>query len=139
MSTILVDNLTGKTSAGSITVTSEGGAATQSLQQGLAKAWLNFNGTGAIAARDSLNISSQSDDGTGLYTMTYTNAFNNDDYVGSGLSRTPGVASGGTAQFPSSSDSNQTTTSAQHYTVNAIGGSAADFSHNHIIIHGDLA
>jgi len=35
MSTILVDNLTGKTSAGSITVTSEGGAATQSLQQEL--------------------------------------------------------------------------------------------------------
>jgi hypothetical protein len=29
MSTILVDNLTGKTSAGDITVTSEGGAATQ--------------------------------------------------------------------------------------------------------------
>jgi hypothetical protein len=37
MSTILVDNLTGKTSAGDITVTSEGGAATMQLQQGLAK------------------------------------------------------------------------------------------------------
>ena len=37
MSEIKVDTLTGKTSAGDITVTSEGGAATQSLQQGLAK------------------------------------------------------------------------------------------------------
>ena len=45
MSTILVDNLTGKTSAGDITVTSEGGAATQSLQQGLAKVWVMFQGT----------------------------------------------------------------------------------------------
>jgi hypothetical protein len=51
MSTILVDNLTGKTSAGDITVTSEGGAATMQLQQGLAKAWVNFNGTGTVALR----------------------------------------------------------------------------------------
>jgi hypothetical protein len=35
MSTILVDNLTGKTSAGDITVTSEGGAATQSVAAGV--------------------------------------------------------------------------------------------------------
>ena len=46
MSTILVDNLTGKTSAGDITVTSEGGAATQSLQQGLAKAWAGLTYSG---------------------------------------------------------------------------------------------
>ena len=37
MSEIKVDTLTGKTSAGDITVTSEGGAATMQLQQGLAK------------------------------------------------------------------------------------------------------
>jgi|DEB0MinimDraft_4_1074332.scaffolds.fasta_scaffold170697_2 hypothetical protein len=80
MSTILVDNLTGKTSAGSITVTSEGGAATQSLQQGLAKAWVNFNGTGTIAARDSLNLSSLDDDGTGSYGVNVTNSFSSADY-----------------------------------------------------------
>jgi hypothetical protein len=74
MSTILVDNLTGKTSAGSITVTSEGGAATQSLQQGLAKAWINFDGTGTISTRDSLNVSSISDEGTGYYQYDFTNA-----------------------------------------------------------------
>ena len=45
MSTIVADNLTGKTTAGSVTVTSEGGAATQSLQQGLAKVWVNINGS----------------------------------------------------------------------------------------------
>ena len=75
MSTILVDNLTGKTSAGSITVTSEGGAATQSLQQGLAKAWVNFNGQGTIAARDSFNLSSLDYNGTGDYGVNVSSVF----------------------------------------------------------------
>ena len=137
MSEIKVDTLTGKTTAKTVTVT-VGASATMSLEQGLAKCFINFNGTGTIATRDSLNVASHSDDGTGLYTITFTNAFNNDDYVGSGLSRNPGVSTGGTAQFPSNSDSDQTTSSVQHYTVNT-SGAAADFSHNHVIIHGDLA
>ena len=78
MSTILVDNLTGKTSAGSITVTSEGGAATQSLQQGLAKAWASAN---QAALQDSLNVSSTTDNQSGDTTFTYSNAMVNDDYA----------------------------------------------------------
>ena len=39
MSTVITDNLTGKTAAGNVTITSEGGSATMQLQQGLAKAW----------------------------------------------------------------------------------------------------
>jgi len=75
MASILkVDALQGITAAGDITVTSEGGAATQSLQQGLAKVWVNFNGTGTIAARDSLNLSSLTDNGTGQYTVNFSNA-----------------------------------------------------------------
>jgi hypothetical protein len=139
MASILkVDELQGIATTGDITVTSEGGAATMQLQQGLAKCFINFNGTGTIATRDSFNVASHSDDGTGLYTITFTNAFNNDDYVGSGLSRNPGVSTGGTAQFPSTSDSTQATSSVQHYTVGS-GGGNADFPHNHVIIHGDLA
>ena len=53
MSEIKVDTLTGKTSAGDITVTSEGGAATMQLQQGLAKVWQNLDGSGTISTRDS--------------------------------------------------------------------------------------
>ena len=84
MSTIIADNLTGKTSAGDITVTSEGGAATQSLQQGLAKAWVNFDGTGTIASRDSLNVGSLTDNGTGDYTITLSSAMNNVNYCVTG-------------------------------------------------------
>ena len=83
MASILkVDALQGVTSAGDITVTSEGGAATQSLQQGLSKAWVNFNGTGTIVARDSLNLSSLDDNGTGYYSQNYSSSFASTNYAG---------------------------------------------------------
>ena len=82
MSEIKVDSLTGKTSAGDITVTSEGGAATMQLQQGLAKAWVNFDGTASGAAsRDSFNISGMTDVNTGKYTASYTNSMSNATYA----------------------------------------------------------
>jgi len=67
MSEILVNKLTGKTTAGSILVTGEGNSTTTNLQQGLAKAWVNFNGSGTVAVRDSNNVSSITDAGTGQY------------------------------------------------------------------------
>jgi len=80
MSEIKVDTLTGKTTAGDITVTSEGGAATMQLQQGLAKVWVNFNGTGTIAIRDSLSASGLVDNGTGNYTVNFTNAMSSANF-----------------------------------------------------------
>ena len=68
MSTLKTNTLTGTTSAGSINVTGEGGSTTTNLQQGLAKAWGNLNGTGTPAFRDSLNMASVTDNGTGSYT-----------------------------------------------------------------------
>ena len=38
----------------------------------LSKAWVNFNGTGVVAIRDSFNVSSITDNGTGDYTVNYT-------------------------------------------------------------------
>ena len=61
MASILkVDAMQGVTSAGDITITSEGGAATQSLQQGLAKFWVNV-ASNQTTVNDSLNMSSVSD------------------------------------------------------------------------------
>ena len=37
-----------------------------------AKVWVNFNGTGTVAIRESGNVSSISDDGTGVYTVNFT-------------------------------------------------------------------
>jgi hypothetical protein len=55
--------------------------------QGSAKAWVNFNGTGTVAIRDSYNVSSITDNGTGDYTINFTNAMPNTNYstVGSGF------------------------------------------------------
>lgn len=38
------------------------------------KAWVNFNGTGTVAIRASFNVSSITDNGTGDYTVNFTNA-----------------------------------------------------------------
>jgi hypothetical protein len=80
MSEIKVDTLTGKTTANDITVT-VGATATMSLEQGLAKAWVNFNGTGTVAISDSLNVSGLVDNGTGDYSITYSSAFNTVSYL----------------------------------------------------------
>ena len=104
MCTIVTDTLQGKTSATSITLptttnigstplvsasansmTIRGeGSNTTNIQQGLAKCWVNFNGTSTPAARDSFNFASITDNGTGYYTIVFTNAMSNDDYCRSG-------------------------------------------------------
>ena len=47
---------------------------------GSAKAWVNLNGTGTIAARDSFNVASLTDSGTGIYRVNYTSAMSNGNY-----------------------------------------------------------
>jgi len=134
MSTILVDNLTGKTSAGSITVTSEGGAATQSLQQGLAKAWVNFNGTGTIAARDSLNVSGLVDNSTGDYTVTMASAMGNANYCYTAL----GGDTSGSLSVRIENPSNRTTTTIDLLAYNT-SSTQIDMQDMNTLFHGDLA
>jgi hypothetical protein len=57
--------------------------AKQSLS-GAAKAWVNFDGTGTVAIRDSFNVSSITDNGTGLYTLSFTNPMPNANYCWAG-------------------------------------------------------
>jgi hypothetical protein len=54
--------------------------ATQNGMTGIAKAWVNFNGTGTVAIRDSFNVSSITDNGTGDYTVNFTTAMPNANY-----------------------------------------------------------
>jgi hypothetical protein len=46
------------------------------------KAWVNFNGTGTVAIRASFNVSSVTDNGTGDYTINFTNALSDTNYAG---------------------------------------------------------
>lgn len=47
----------------------------------LSRARFNLNGTGTIAARDSFNVSSFVDNGTGDYTANFAISFPNADYT----------------------------------------------------------
>jgi hypothetical protein len=58
--------------------------AVQNGMRGIAKAWVNFNGTGTVAIRDSFNVSSITDNGTGYYTINFTTAMPNANYAVSG-------------------------------------------------------
>ena len=54
---------------------------TSGVEKGqLAKAWINFDGSGTIAIRDSFNVSSITDVTTGRYTVAFTTAMANTNY-----------------------------------------------------------
>ena len=72
-SEIAIDKIKGVTAAGSMLVVGEGGTNTTNLQQGLAKAWVNYHGVGGTALDDSFNITSIADNGTGDSTLTVAN------------------------------------------------------------------
>tara|TARA_R110002153_G_scaffold227876_1_gene380610 strand:+ start:503 stop:904 length:402 start_codon:yes stop_codon:yes gene_type:complete len=54
------------------------------LDKRFATAWVNFNGQGTVAIRDSYNVSSITDGGTGRYTANFTTAMTNANYSASG-------------------------------------------------------
>ena len=93
MSTVILDTITGKStattitigstpvvsaSANSMTIRGEGSAQT-SIQQGLTKAWMNM--AAGQTTNGSFNTSALTDNGTGDYTITIANDMANDDYA----------------------------------------------------------
>ena len=106
--------------------------ATSTVAQGSAKSWVNFDGIGTVAARDSFNFSSLTDNGTGTYAVTITNAMANNDFYGNTLQRGNGYAAG-----PNGSEVFTTTgvTTLEYFS----GTSVADRSICGFMIMGDLA
>jgi hypothetical protein len=66
------------------TIQSTGGGAATLTKQSAAKAWANFNSTGTLAIRASVNIASIADNGTGDYTASFTNSMSDADYAPNG-------------------------------------------------------
>lgn len=50
------------------------------IANGIAKAWVNFNGTGTVAIRAQYNVSSITDNGVGDYTINFTTALAGANY-----------------------------------------------------------
>ena len=126
-STLKINTLTGVTTAGSIAVTGEGNSTTTNLQQGLCKYWTQFNGTSTVATVDSFNQGGLTDNGTGNYTISYTNNMNNNDFS---------VATG-TKTHEEMVEAVATST-VQLLTMNS-SGTNVDDAINSITVHGDLA
>lgn len=77
--------------------------------QGSAKAWVNFNGTGTVAIMAAFNVSSITDNGTGDYTANFITAMPDVNYALAGFARnTVGAAAVSVAQ--TTYGYNQTTT-----------------------------
>ena len=79
MSTLLINTLTGTSTAGSISVTGEGNSTTTNLQQGLAKAWVSHQHADTIDY--SFNLSSIGDSGTGDFIFNFDSNMANTKYV----------------------------------------------------------
>ena len=73
MSTLKVNNLQDINGANNSTP--------EQVAQGRAKAWVDFNGSGTLAIRDSFNVSSITDNGTGNYTVNFPSSFPNAHYA----------------------------------------------------------
>ena len=104
-------------------------------KQSAAKAWINLNGTGTISTRDSLNISSTTDNSAGDYSATVTNSFSNANFV---YSIATGYTSGGQGVHQEVKE-NRITSSVLGLGCFNTSNNAADSANLLSSAHGDLA
>ena len=113
-------------------VASDGSSPVTLTKQHAAKFWIDFNGSGTVAERDSFNSSSIGDSGTGYYSVNYTNAFSAATYAGVGTQEN----NYGTVAIPKQTNSLGTSSTNIQVTN---GSSSYDSPYVHVILHGDLA
>ena len=132
-STLKINTLTGVSTAGSIAVTGEGNSTTTNLQQGLTKYSGVWDSKTDNTLRDSFNVSGVTDNATGDFTVTFTNAMGNAFYSAlgnvSGENNVYGVCC--------SQDTHATTTCG--YQVRETDGTTIDVDKNSFAGIGDLA
>jgi len=165
MSTVILDTITGKStattitigstpvvsaSANSMTIRGEGSAQT-SIQQGLLKHFCSLQGTDTFGAIDSFNQASATDHGTGDHSVTNTSAFRDSrparqvythNTVNEGSSAAVGADRGGTVSSGNGGAAPTTTVfrfNVYYGAENTSNGAAIDLSYLYIITAGDLA
>ena len=138
MSEILVNKLTGTSTAGSILVTGEGNSTTTNLQQGLAKAWQSITASGGTPSfNDSFNTSSITDSDVGRHTLNFSNSFSSVNYAVTGSCQTSS-----TSQISNSGEfrvGDLTTGTEAFSTANEGQTVFVDCPRTHIYQLGDLA
>ena len=99
-------------------------------KQSAAKAWVNFNGTGTVAIRDSQNVSGLVDNSTANYDVNFSNNLNNANYGSTSASRNRATGS---------SQSGNAVSSKRIEMYETVTGAASDVDNVNLAIHGDLA
>ncbi len=93
------------------------------------KAWVNFNGTGVVAIRAQYNVTSITDNGTGNYTVNFTNAMSDANYAVQGTCNNSSGGSGNIAGIyattTAGAGTNMTTSACQILVLND-GAAAVD-------------
>ena len=106
---------------------------TKYITNGCAKAWSNIFGGGTANIRQSLNLSSLADNGTGNYTLTFANAFSSAEYD------TQVTGDSNDAQIGCASVTETNTVSAIRTRFYDTGGVATDCVYGGTTIQGELA
>ena len=114
---------------------SEGGAVTTNIAQGVAKQWIQFNGSGTVSITDSFNTASLTDVNTGEFKYAFSNNMNNTSYCADSSCR-----------GDSSNNNNRTaaikvaaSTEVEFSSFETSSGNAADVAQNYGHTMGDLA
>jgi len=108
--------------------------AMSTINKGTAKAWFNFNGTGTVAILDSFNAASITDNGTGDYTTTISNAMATINYCYTAL--------GGNTSFSSTvriENTDKRTTTKMELIAYNTSQAELDMADLNALFHGDLA
>jgi hypothetical protein len=92
---------------------------TDGVERYMARAWVNFNGTGTVAIRASGNVSSITDLGTGNYRVNFTTAMPDANYSAHATSSLTG-------NWQWASTNSFSTTSVELQSITNSGGVGAD-------------
>lgn len=95
--------------------------------KGSARAWVNFDGTGTVSIRDDYNVDSITDNGSGQYTVNFTNAMPSQNYSVAAMHET-----GGSCDFEGS----QLTTAGVEFLCRDNTGSTTDSPTVTATVHG---
>ena len=111
--------------------------ATSFVAGGSAKSWCNLNGESTIAIRDSLNVTSLTDDGTGDYRTNFSSNMSDANFSGVAMSGAVGEGSGAAQR-----DEEVRGMSSSHlgmYAFHTNSEAARDVEYFGTSVHGDLA
>ena len=129
--------MAGKIVADELQHSTAGSVDTQFVVNGSAKSWWQVDGTSTAHINDSFNTSALTDNGTGDYTVTYSNNMGNVNYSAVGAcGRDGGSYAGGDCEIPG--PATPTVSAIRFYTYN-YDATLADVVHISGQICGDLA